>query len=226
MRFFLLGTFLFGLNYLSAYKAQLYITSALNAIGFSALVWMNILNARIFLGARTDIRTYVGALFGILGIVIVFWPSVQSVSLSDDMLLGAMFSLLGALLASFGNIISQDMQNRSIPVMQATAWGMLYGGCLNALIAAAQGLEFNFDSSVSYVVSLVFLASFGSVIAFTCYLHLLGRIGMQRAGYTAVMVPVVALLLSVWLEGLRVDGYILSGVALALLGNIVVLARR
>ena len=98
----LLGTFLFGLNYLSAYKAQLYITSALNAIGFSARVWMNIINARIFLGERTDARTYIGAIFGIVGIVIVFWPSVQSVSLSDEILLGAFLSLLGALLASFG----------------------------------------------------------------------------------------------------------------------------
>ena len=33
--FVLLGIFLFGLNYLSAYQAQFYISSALNAIGFS-----------------------------------------------------------------------------------------------------------------------------------------------------------------------------------------------
>jgi drug/metabolite transporter (DMT)-like permease len=226
MRFMLLGTFLFGLNYLSAYKAQLFITSALNAIGFSALVWMNIINARIFFGARTDRQTYLGASLGCAGIVIVFWPSVQKLSWSDTVLLGAMLSLLGALLASFGNMVSHAIQQKSIAIMQANAWGMLYGAVLNALIALAAGTPFNFDPSRGYVLSLLYLSGFGSVIAFGCYLSLIARVGVQRAGYTAVMVPVVALLLSALFEGLTVDRYIISGVVLALLGNISVLARR
>ncbi len=225
-RFLLLGIFLFGLNYLSAYKAQLYISSALNAIGFSALVWMNIINARIFFGAGTDRQTYIGALLGIVGILIVFWPSIQSLSWSDTFVLGAVFSLLGALLASFGNIISHSIQQKDIPVMQANAWGMLYGGILNAGIAIGLGTPFNFDPSPGYILSLVYLAGFGSVIAFACYLELIGRVGVQRAGYTAVMVPVVALLLSVLFEGLTVDRYIITGVVLALLGNVFVLTRR
>ena len=89
-----------------------------------------------------------------------------------------------------------------------------------------QGLEFNFDYSTGYIVSLLFLASFGSFVAFACYLNLIGRIGVQRAGYTAVMIPVVALLLSVTFEGFMLDRYILAGVALAIFGNIVVIARR
>ena len=59
--FILLGVFLFGLNYLSAYHAQIYISSALNAIGFSAMIWMNIVNARLFFGSRADLRTTIGA---------------------------------------------------------------------------------------------------------------------------------------------------------------------
>ena len=43
--FLLLGAFLFGFNYLAAYSAQIYITSALNAIGFSAMLWMNIVTS-------------------------------------------------------------------------------------------------------------------------------------------------------------------------------------
>ena len=50
--FLLLGLFLFGLNYILAYRAQIYITSALTAIAFSSIVWMNILNARLFFGVR------------------------------------------------------------------------------------------------------------------------------------------------------------------------------
>ena len=45
-RFALLGLLLFCGNYVLAYRAQLYITSALTAITFSTILWMNILNAR------------------------------------------------------------------------------------------------------------------------------------------------------------------------------------
>jgi drug/metabolite transporter (DMT)-like permease len=224
--FLLMGVFLFGLNYLAAYQAQIYITSALNAIGFSAMVWMNIINARIFFGTRVPSRTYVGAGLGLTGIVILFWPEVRDVSLSDGVLIGALFSISGALFASFGNIASQAAQHHRIPVMPANAWGMLYGALLNAGLAIAQDKPFNFDPSPGYVISLVFLAVFGSVIAFAAYLHLLGQIGMERVGYAAVMVPIVALVISALFEGLQLEAHIYVGVSLALIGNIFILARR
>ena len=223
--FILLGVFLFGLNYLSAYHAQIYISSALNAIGFSAMIWMNIINARLFFGSRAGVRTYAGAAMGMLGIVIIFWPEVQELSWSDRVMLGAFFSLLGTLLASFGNMASQAAQKKGIPVMPANAWGMFYGAVLNGGLALVQGKTFNFDPSPDYIFSLLFLAVFGSVVAFACYLTLLGRIGLERAGYAAVMVPVVALILSALLEGLRLETHIIIGMAFAISGNVFILVR-
>ncbi|NND37422.1 MAG: DMT family transporter [Gammaproteobacteria bacterium] len=223
--FALMGMFMFGLNYIAAYAAQIYITSALNAIGFSAMVWMNIVNARIFLGSRIDRSTAIGAVLGIVGIVIIFWPEVQSISLSDRTFIGACLSLTGALLASFGNVIAQAAQQRSLPVMPSTAWGMLYGAVLNTGFAILRGKPFDFDPSPAYVTSLLFLAVFGSVVAFGCYLTLLGRIGANRAGYSMVMIPIVALLLSSMFEGLELELNILIGVSIALAGNVAILAR-
>ena len=226
--FILMGTFMFGLNYLAAYAAQIYITSALNAIGFSAMVWLNIINARIFLGARIDRSTFIGAALGIVGILVIFWPQVQDISLSDSVFIGACLSLTGALLASFGNILSQAAQRKGLPVMPSTAWSMLYGGLLNGGLALALGRPFIFDPSPAYVGSLLFLAAFGSVVAFGCYLTLLGRIGAGRAGYSMIMIPIVALILSALFEGLRLESNIVIGVALALAGNasILVSSRR
>jgi drug/metabolite transporter (DMT)-like permease len=42
--FLMLGVLLFSLNYITAYHAQQYITSAMTAIAFSMMVWMNIVN--------------------------------------------------------------------------------------------------------------------------------------------------------------------------------------
>lgn len=225
--FVLLGLFLFGLNYVAAYQAQVYLDSALNAILFSMLVWMNILNARLLFGTRIEPRVFVGAGLGVTGIVVLFWPELAATGFSGDVALGAAISLLGAMIASCGNMVSQwGQQRQRLPVVQSNAWGMAYGALGLLVFALLRGDAFAFDASPGYVISLVYLAVFGSVIAFGSYLTLLGRIGAHRAGYAVVMFPVVALVLSAMFEGLRVTPTLLLGVALALAGNVVILQRR
>ena len=87
------------------------------------------------------------------------------------------------------------------------------------------GEPFAFELSVSYVGSLLFLTVFASVIGFGCYLTLLGRIGPERAGYTSVLFPVVALTLSTLFEGFEWTALSLTGVALVLLGNVFILLK-
>jgi drug/metabolite transporter (DMT)-like permease len=190
------------------------------------MLWMNILNARLFLGTRIEPTTYAGAVLGIAGIVVLFWPEVQSVSLSDATLLGAGLALAAGAIASLGNIISQRAQQRGLPVVQSNAWGMLYGGVLLTATALMQGRSFIFDPSPGYVLSLGFLVLFGSIVAFGAYLTLLGRIGAHRAGYVVVMFPIVAVILSALFEGMEVKTHIVAGAGIALAGNLVILGGR
>jgi drug/metabolite transporter (DMT)-like permease len=224
--FLLLGVFLFGLNYVLAYRAQIYISSALTAIAFSAIVWMNILNARLFFGIRAGPRVLIGALLGIAGILMLFAPQIGEMALTDTVFYGSVLAVLGALVASFGNMVSQGAQKRALPVIQSNAWGMFYGAVVTAIIAAVEGHRFVFDWSVGYVTSLAYLTVFGSIIAFGAYLTLLGRIGAHKAGYAMVMFPVVALLLSMAFEGLQLTTPMVLGTALVLIGNMFVLKTR
>lgn len=224
--FALLGLFLFCLNYVMAYHAQIYITSALAAITFSTMIWINIVLSRLFFGTRAGKRVLIGALLGIVGILVLFVPRIENLALTDDVVYGSFLALLGATMASLGNMVSQGAQKRALPVMQSNAWSMLYGAILTAGIALYQGQTFNFDATFTYIVSLAYLAVFGSVIAFWAYLTLLGRIGAHKAGYATVLFPVVALLLSTLFEGLRLDLPIILGTALVLIGNVFVLERK
>jgi drug/metabolite transporter (DMT)-like permease len=221
--FALMGLLMFCLNYILAYRAQIYITSALSAIAFSAMLWMNIINSRVFFGVRAGARIYAGALLGIVGIVVLFGPQVTELSLSDHIFFGSMLAIGGALMASFGNMASQAAQRMKLPVVQSNAWSMLYGGLFTTLIALLRGQAFTFDPSPGYVLSLAYLTVFGSVIAFGAYLTLLGRIGAHRAGYATVMFPVVAFILSMLFEDLALHGYIVAGFVLVLAGNLLVL---
>jgi drug/metabolite transporter (DMT)-like permease len=221
--FALLGLFLFCLNYVLAYRAQLYISSALTAIVFSSIVWMNIVNARLFFGIRSAGNVVFGALLGLAGICLLFAPRVGELNLTDTVFLGSSLAILGALIASLGNMLSQSAQRHQLPVLQSNAWGMFYGALLTTGIALIEGHPFTFDWSPGYVVSLAYLSVFGSIVAFGAYLTLIGRIGAHKAGYAMVMFPVVALVLSALFEGLEIDAPTIWGTALVLAGNVVVM---
>ena len=223
--FVLLGLLLFSLNYIFAYHAQVYITSALAAIAFSTMLWINIFLSRIFFGTRATPRVLIGALLGIVGIIVLFAPQIESVALTDTVLFGSVMALAGALTASCGNMVSQSAQKRSLPVVETNTWGMFYGAILTGIVALVGGHEFNFDATFTYITSLVYLAIFGSVIAFGAYLTILGRIGAHKAGYVTVMFPVVAVILSMAFEGLQLSQTIVIGTVLVLLGNLLVLKK-
>jgi len=223
LRFFTLGMLLFSFNYIATYSAQQYISSALNAVAFSTMMWMNVVNARLFFGTRIEPKLWLGAALGMAGIVTLFWPEISAISLSDTIFLGASLSLGGAFLASLGNMASKSAQDGGLPIVQSNAWGMFYGMLITALIAWRRDIPFTFEYTASYVSSLLYLAVFGSIVAFGAYLKLVGNIGPHKAGYAVVMFPVVAVILGVVFEGLELSANIGSGIALVLAGNLVIL---
>lgn len=222
--FALLGILLFGLNYVLAYRAQVTITSALCAIAFSMILWMNIVNARIFFGVRASPQVMVGAMLGVAGVLTLFGPHIATLSVNDSVLGGLALAVLGALSASLGNIASQHVQKLKLPIVQTNAWGMLYGALFTSGYVVFMGYDFSFDASPSYVISLLYLVMFGSIIAFGAYLTLVGRIGAHRAGYATVMFPVVALALSHLFEGLEFDAPTIAGSLMAVFGNLLVMS--
>jgi drug/metabolite transporter (DMT)-like permease len=162
-----------------------------------------------------------GALFGI---AVVFFPELASFDLAGGGR-GVVLAVASVLSASVGNILSARNQRNSLPVIQTNAFGMGYGALFMLILVGVTGTDFVFDPSFSYVSSLIYLALFGSVVAFGAYLTLLGRIGPDRASYTMVIFPVIALLLSTLFEGMSWTPGRLVGVVLILVGNTLVLRK-
>ncbi len=222
----LLGALLFSLNYWLVYVAEQYLTSGLVAVLFSSIVFMNIANGAIFIGTPVDKKMIIGAVIGIFGICIIFMPEIESFDLSDKGVFGIFICFFSVLLASFGNITSARNTKNSIPVIQANAFGMAYGTILLAVIALIIGKEFTFVMSVPYIGSLFYLSIFGSIIAFGCYLTLIGSIGADKASYTIMVVPVVALVLSSFFEGYAWSATAVFGLLFVVGGNFLALTKR
>lgn len=220
------GLLLFSVNYIVVYIAELYIPSGMVAVIFSTIIIFNVFFGALLLKTPVRLPIILGALVGIAGLGLIFQPELAGFDLSGGAALGLGLAVFSSVSASLGNIVSARNQRQGLPVIQTNAYGMLYGSLLTFGIALARGAEFSFDPSAAYVLSLIYLALFGSVIAFGAYLTLLGRIGADRAAYITVLFPVIALLLSAIYEGLSLEGAQFAGVGLVLLGNLLVLERR
>ena len=219
------GTMMFSLSYICVYYAETLVVSGLVAVGFSAMPLLNMLGVRFAIGTPMSVRVAVGGLLGIAGIVIVFRPELGSLAADAKVVRGALFTVLAVVTSAVGSIVAARNVRGGVPVWQGMAFAMLYGALLSLLFAVVSDRPLGFDWSASYVGSLVYLAVFGSVVAFACYFTLLGRIGAARAGYIGVMVPIVALLISALFEGFawRLETWL--GVGLSLAGNVVILRR-
>jgi drug/metabolite transporter (DMT)-like permease len=224
--FALLGMLQFALNYVFVYLAEQYLTSGLVAVVFVLMVFWNLLGAHLLFGQILAPRLIVGACCGLIGVALVFWPELAEVRGDMAQVEGLVFAVLGTLGASAGNLWSQRLYAQGIRVLPCTAWAMLYGSTAVALYSAVRGIPFNWDGSTVYLSSLAYLTVFGSVIAFAGYLTLLKRIGAGRAGYTSAVIPVLAMIISTFFEDYAWTVPAIAGMALVLVGNVLVLWKR
>ena len=219
----ILGLTMYSAAYICVYHAEEHLASGLVAVGFSAAPLLAMFGMRLFFGQPLTLRMAAGSLFGIAGIVLVFWPEFARLSQSNGIALGAILTMLAVLGSVFGGLLAHRNHNRGLHGVAAMAWSMGYGGLFALLIALALGRQIVIGTTPAYLLSLAYLAFVGTVAAFAAWLTLLGRIGPARASYVGVMVPVVALLISTVFENLAWHPLMIAGMLVSITGNVLVL---
>jgi drug/metabolite transporter (DMT)-like permease len=219
------GLCLFCVNFVCFLKASQYIASGLVAVVFSTATVWNALNARLWFGQRVHGRVLAGGALGLAGLGLLFWPELAQQHAGEQTAWGVGLALLGTLCFSAGNMLSTLHQKNGLRPATSNAWGMCYGASILAGWCLLTGTPFSLDASSTYLGALLYLAIAGSVIGFTAYLTLVGRLGAERAAYCTVLFPVVALNISAWYEGYQWSAPALLGLVLVLGGNIVVFSK-
>lgn len=214
------GVALFCCNFLCFYYASQWVPSGLIAVVFSTAPLWNSINGRIFLGRAIQPQVIVGALLGLAGIVMLFLPQMSGHWSDGAMLRGLGLAFLGTLFFSTGNLLSSRMQSLGLTPWLTNTWAMFIGAAVLTLIGVMLGMPFTLDASPLYIGSLLYLAVPGSVIGFTAYLMLVGRLGPERAAYCTVLFPVVALSISTVYEGYVWSLMAFVGLACVLGGNL------
>lgn len=219
------GSCVFCFNFWCFYTAAAWINTGLESVIFSMAVLFNAVNSFFFFGQKPPLRFYCAAALGLTGIVTLFWQDLMNSGFSGTLLLGIGLSALGTFGFSLGNMISLRHQKNGLEVMTTNSWAMLYGTLLIATIALLRGDNFTPEWTFSYLGALLYLAVFGSVVAFGAYFTLVGRIGPSNAAYSMLLFPLVALSFSTVYEGYIWQMNAVAGLVLILVGNLVMFAR-
>ena len=226
--FFILGIFLYSGNYIFFYHSNVYLPSNIPATVFCLLTIFNILGEKFIFKKPITSMTLSGALLGITGIGIIFYQDFVNFDLNSGTTLGLMFALFATLSASAGNLIAiYNKRNYNIPLLQNVAFAMIYGALVALIVSFIKGEEFYIPiSNFSYLLGLAYLIIFGSIISFLCYIRFIENTSASTGGYIGVIMPILALIISMIFEDVKPDIFFLTGLPVALIGLLLILKQE
>jgi len=221
-----LGFLQFVINFNAVYLAEHFITSGLVATVFALLLIPNSLLAWAFLGQRPSRRFAISSLFAVAGILLLFAHELgEHRARANDIILGIGLTLVGMLGASAANVYQALERVKRYPLFAILTWAMLLGAVMDGAIALAVAGPPVIETRLSYWLGLGYLALFASALAFSLYLPVVRKIGPAKAAYSSVLVPIIAMSFSTWLENYRWTPTAAAGAVLALGGMLGALSK-
>ena len=214
----LMGFFMFSTNFTLFYYASEHVASGLLAVVWSMTSIINIFMVAIITRSKPNYFQLLASAIGLIGITLIFIPELKVSELAFESLI---MCIIGTISFCSGNLVSRSLQNENIPVMSANSFGMLYGCFVLIIYAFILDHPFRISFETPYLAGLLWLSIISTVLTFTCYLTLLGRIGPGRVGYATIVFPIFALLISTIFEDYVWTPIAFVGVGLVILGNLI-----
>ncbi|MGP1282538.1 MAG: DMT family transporter [Parasphingopyxis sp.] len=223
----LLGCSQFAFNFNFVYGAELYITSGLVAVMFALLMVPNAILGRIFLGQRITAGFVIGSGIAIAGIALLFVQEYRLAPVGGSaVFIGIGLTMMAILSASTANILQASEGARAHPILTLIAWAMLWGALFDALFALATVGPPVVEPRFTYFAGILYLGVIGSAVTFPIYFGLIREIGAAQAAYTGVIVPIVAMVFSTFLEGYVWSPLAIGGAVLAIAGLLYAMRAR
>lgn len=198
--------------------AQQTVDSGLAAVAVaSAPLWMALFSA--FRGHHPSRMEWIGLAIGFAGVA---WLNAGG-GLSGSRV-GVVALLVAPVAWAFGSIWSRGRDLPS-PLMTAASQ-MLVGGAVMFVAGWLLGERFGGMPTLKGTLAVAYLASFGSIVAFSAYMWLLHNVRPALAGSYAYVNPAVAVVLGAWLANEHFSGRELVAMGVILLGVVAITLAR
>jgi drug/metabolite transporter (DMT)-like permease len=200
------GALNFGGAFAFAYYALVHIHAGFGQILLALVPLVTLLLAVAWRQERLRAGSVVGSLLALVGVALMSRAPLQ-----EDV---PALSLLAAVGSALCFAQAAVLVRRFPPVHPVTinAVGMAAGAALLLLGSVAVGEPIALPDRAATWAAIGYLVAIGSVLVFVLYLVVIRRWGASRAAYTFVVIPIVTVLLSAWLDDEPVrTGLILGG---------------
>ncbi len=214
------GAFVFAVSYTFTYAAEGHVTSAIVAVVFASLAFLNLVLFRLFVGQRASREAWIGATLGIVGVAVLSGGEALRAGFDARAVMGIGLAFLAVLSSTVGNYFSWKGQQLGSAILPQTGWAMAYGTAMLVLHGLVTGAHFSIDLSPGYLISLAHLSILGSVVAFLVYFAVARAKGYALASYISALTPPIAMLVSVAFEDARFGWTALLGLLLVLAGQV------
>ncbi len=164
---------------------------------------------------RVKLRGVLALFLGFGGIVYLI-ASTTGITTSNNDLIGSALIVAGALSWGGGAVYSRAARLPKAPML-SSGMELIFGGVLVFILSFLSGEFSDFHLSqltFKSVAGLLYLIIFGSVIAFSAYIWLLGHTSVTRISTHTYVNPVIAVFLGWLLAGERITASLLAAAAI------------
>ncbi len=169
-------------------------------------------------GHALSLRAKLGLAIGFLGAVLLFVPG-HGFSFEH---LGAQCMILFATLCWAGGAMWGRHKDPKTPALMLASMQMLTGGVALLVVGLASGEAEHLRLTVKGVGSVVYLAIFGSCMAYTTYIWLIREVTPDKLSTIAYVNPLVAVILGWLILGETLNQWQVAGM-FVLLGGVVLI---
>lgn len=189
----LFGALNFTGGYAFVYWGQQYIASGLGSVLFSVMpFYVLIFSIWLLPDDNINIIKFIGVLLGFVGVVIIFADQLQIEKMNDKALLGMIAVVTAPIFSTFGTIMGKKARQRYHPIALVT-FPMLYASIAFYILSLLFEQQVNAVFDFNAIFSLVYLAIFGTAIAFVLYFWMLKSNSAVMMSMITFVTPPLAL---------------------------------
>jgi drug/metabolite transporter (DMT)-like permease len=216
----ILAATLFGFNYALTYYAETHLASGLVAVLFGAQPFFTFGLAAFMLRERTGPLVLAGAIAAFAGVTLI---SLGGDLQADARYVGA--ALLAALLSGYAQVyLKRHSGNEPLATLPPAM--LLAGAAMTAFGAAFEHPHWAQALAPVPLAATLYLAVFGSAVAFYLNHWLLQRIPSGTVGMSSLLIPVIALVAGAALGAEQFSSRQICGSLLVLAGMWLALQRK
>ena len=227
LAFLLQGTLTYCLYCTLAAFALKFIVSGLVAVIVTLMFAVNAWLENIFFKRKIGVNVIIGGVLAVCGVIILVKDDILNANHDLNKLIGLISAFGAVFVFSAASIVSKSITMRGVSVIQSTVFSMIYGAlvCLIIeLITTGQIMPKEIFNQ-EYLIAISAIGIIIAPICYTSYNYLIKSVGASEASFLFIISPVIAIIISILLEGLVLDYTTVFAVLLTIMGTIITIIK-